>query len=92
MTGMLDNPEFLRSMSEMMSRPEVVDQVSRFCVDPYILSDVQIISSNPQLAHMGPQIRSMMNNPMVRQMMSNPETLRMVRSLSSVSRCNADRE
>lgn len=28
MTGMMDNPEFLRSMSDMMSRPEVIDQVS----------------------------------------------------------------
>jgi hypothetical protein len=27
MTGMMDNPEFLRSMSDMMSRPEVIDQV-----------------------------------------------------------------
>jgi hypothetical protein len=28
MTGMMDNPDFMRSMSEMMSRPEVIDQVS----------------------------------------------------------------
>lgn len=63
MTGMMDNPEFLRSMSDMMSRPEVIDQ---------------ILASNPQLAPMAPQIRSMMQNPMVRQMMSNPETLRMM--------------
>jgi hypothetical protein len=28
MTGMMDNPEFLRSMSDMMARPEVIEQVS----------------------------------------------------------------
>jgi hypothetical protein len=28
MIGMMDNPDFMRSMSEMMSRPEVVEQVS----------------------------------------------------------------
>ena len=27
MASMMQNPEFLRSMSEMMSRPEIVDQV-----------------------------------------------------------------
>lgn len=28
MTGLMNNPEFLRQMSDLMSRPEVVDQVS----------------------------------------------------------------
>ncbi|GFZ46277.1 Deubiquitination-protection protein dph1 [Saitozyma sp. JCM 24511] len=68
MASMMQNPEFLRSMSEMMSRPEIIDQ---------------IISANPQLSAMGPQIRQMMANPMVRQMMSNPETLRMVMQMQS---------
>jgi ubiquilin len=27
MASMMQNPEFLRSMSEMMSRPEIIDQV-----------------------------------------------------------------
>ncbi len=27
MASMMQNPDFLRSMSDMMSRPEVVDQV-----------------------------------------------------------------
>lgn len=27
MTGLMNNPEFLRQMSDLMSRPEVVDQV-----------------------------------------------------------------
>lgn len=30
MANMMQNPEFLRSMSEMMSRPEVVEQVRDF--------------------------------------------------------------
>ncbi|KAK4689944.1 hypothetical protein P7C73_g159, partial [Tremellales sp. Uapishka_1] len=68
MANMMQNPEFLRSMSDMMSRPEVVDQM---------------IASNPQLAGMGPQIRSMMSNPMVRQMMSNPESLRMIMQMQA---------
>lgn len=28
MTGLMDNPDFLRQMSDLLSRPEVVDQVS----------------------------------------------------------------
>ena len=33
---MMQNPEFLRSMSEMMSRPEVVDQVSLLFFDGHL--------------------------------------------------------
>ncbi|WWD15749.1 hypothetical protein CI109_100171 [Kwoniella shandongensis] len=68
MAGMMQNPDFLRSMSDMMSRPEVVDQ---------------IIASNPQLAAMGPQVRQMMSSPFFRQMMSNPESLRMMMQMQS---------
>ncbi|OXG86585.1 ubiquilin [Cryptococcus neoformans var. grubii Br795] len=68
MSNMMQSPEFLRSMSDLMSRPEVVDQ---------------IIASNPQLASMGPQIRQMMASPFFRQMMSNPETLRMMMQMQS---------
>lgn len=32
MSNMMQSPEFLRSMSDLMSRPEVVDQV-RTCVN-----------------------------------------------------------
>ncbi|OCF35281.1 ubiquilin [Kwoniella heveanensis BCC8398] len=63
MTGMMNSPEFLQSMADMMSRPEVLDQ---------------IIATNPQLRAMGPQVRQMMQSPLFRQMMSNPETLRMM--------------
>ncbi|KAK8869974.1 hypothetical protein IAR55_000544 [Kwoniella newhampshirensis] len=68
MANMMQNPEFLRSMSDLMSRPEVVDQ---------------IISSNPQLAAMGPQVRQMMSSPFFRQMISNPESLRMMMQMQS---------
>lgn len=44
MLGMLQNPEFLQQMRDMLSRPEVVDQ---------------IIASNPQMQAMGPQMREM---------------------------------
>ncbi|WRT66922.1 uncharacterized protein IL334_003887 [Kwoniella shivajii] len=68
MLGMMNNPEFLRSMTDMMSRPEVVDQ---------------IIAANPQLQSMGPQVREMMASPFFRQMMSNPDTLRMMMQMNS---------
>lgn len=63
MMGLMDSPEFLRQMSDIMARPEVVDQ---------------IIASNPQLQAMGPQVRQMMQSPFFREMMSNPDTLRQV--------------
>nr|ODN83854.1 ubiquilin [Cryptococcus depauperatus CBS 7841] len=68
MTNMMNSPEFLQSMADMMSRPEVVDQ---------------IIASNPQLASMGPQIRQMMQSPFFRSMMSNPATLRSMMQMQS---------
>ncbi|WWD01625.1 hypothetical protein V866_008570 [Kwoniella sp. B9012] len=68
MTGMMNNPDFLRSMADMMSRPEVLDQ---------------IIASNPQLQSMGPQVRQMMQSPFFRQMMSNPETLRAMMQMNA---------
>ncbi|WWC85287.1 uncharacterized protein L201_000149 [Kwoniella dendrophila CBS 6074] len=68
MTGMMNNPDFLQSMADMMARPEVLDQ---------------IIASNPQLQSMGPQVRQMMQSPFFRQMMSNPETLRTMMQMQS---------
>ena len=44
MMGMMQNPEFLRHMRDMLGQPEVVDQ---------------IIASNPQMQAMGPQMREM---------------------------------
>lgn len=44
MLGMMQNPEFLRHMREMLAQPEVVDQ---------------IIASNPQMQAMAPQMREM---------------------------------
>ena len=41
MLGMMQNPEFLRHMRDMLGRPEVVDQ---------------IIASNPQMQAMGPHL------------------------------------
>ncbi|WVQ78129.1 hypothetical protein IAT38_000210 [Cryptococcus sp. DSM 104549] len=68
MTNMMQSPEFLRSMSDMLARPEVVDQ---------------IIASNPQLASMGPQVRQMMQSPFFRQMLSNPDSLRMMMQMQA---------
>lgn len=44
MLGMMQNPEFLRHMREMLAQPEVVEQ---------------IIASNPQMQAMAPQMREM---------------------------------
>ncbi|WWC69650.1 uncharacterized protein I206_103593 [Kwoniella pini CBS 10737] len=68
MTGMMNNPDFMRSMADMMARPEVLDQ---------------IIASNPQLQAMGPQVRQMMQSPFFRQMMSNPEALRAMMQMNA---------
>lgn len=35
MTGLMNNPDFLRQMSDLMSRPEVVDQVRHFVSPRY---------------------------------------------------------
>lgn len=48
MLGMMQNPEFLRHMREMLAQPEVVDQ---------------IIASNPQMQAMAPQMREMCTLP-----------------------------
>ncbi|EJU02525.1 ubiquitin-domain-containing protein [Dacryopinax primogenitus] len=61
MQSMLDSPEFLQSMSHLMSNPQILDQ---------------IIASNPQLAAMGPQVRQVLQSEQFRQMMSNPDSIR----------------
>lgn len=79
MAGLMNSPEFMQGMAEMMSRPEIVEQVRSASRAKRIYADVvQMVAANPQLAGMAPQIRQMMQNPMVRQMLSNPESLRMV--------------
>ena len=53
MTGMLDNPMFMQQMSNLMSNPAILDQ---------------IISMNPQLAGMAPQMRQFMQSEAFRNM------------------------
>ncbi|PSR72593.1 hypothetical protein PHLCEN_2v11586 [Hermanssonia centrifuga] len=67
--GLMDNPQFLQQMAQVMSDPTVMDQV---------------IASNPQLAGMGPQVREMFQNEGFRQMMSNPESLRWMLQMSNM--------
>ncbi|KAJ3481780.1 hypothetical protein NLI96_g7435 [Meripilus lineatus] len=69
MQGMLNNPQFLQQMSSVLSNPAILDQV---------------ISSNPQLQAMGPQVREIFQSERFRQMMSNPDTLRMMLQMSSM--------
>ena len=54
MTGMLNNPLFLQSMSSMLQNPAVMDQ---------------IIASNPELQAMGPQVREMFQSEQFRQLL-----------------------
>lgn len=54
MQNMMQSPQFLQQMSSVMSNPAVLDQ---------------IISSNPQLAAIGPQVREMFQSERFREMM-----------------------
>jgi ubiquilin len=68
MNQMLQNPMFAQYMSTMLQNPAVLDS---------------IISTNPQLSSMGPEIRQMMQSPEFRQMISNPDTIRQMAQMSS---------
>jgi len=61
MQSMLESPAFLQQMSAVMSNPQIMEQ---------------LISSDPNMAAMAPQLRLMFNNPQFREMVSNPEQLR----------------
>jgi ubiquilin len=54
MQNMMQSPQFLQQMSSVMSNPAVLDQ---------------IISSNPQLAAIAPQVREMFQSERFREMM-----------------------
>lgn len=69
MMGLMQNPEVQRQMRDMMSRPEFVDQM---------------ISMNPQLQGMGPQMREMMRSEQFREMITNPETMQRMAQMSQM--------
>ncbi|KAF9235039.1 hypothetical protein BU15DRAFT_89717 [Melanogaster broomeanus] len=76
MQSMMNSPQFLQQMSSVMSNPAVLDQ---------------IISSNPQLSAVAPQVREMFQSERFREMMqstdrSNPETLRTMMQMASAFR------
>jgi ubiquilin len=68
MNQMLQNPMIAQYMSTMLQNPAVLDS---------------IISTNPHLSSMGPEIRQMMQSPEFRQMISNPDTIRQMAQMSS---------
>jgi len=68
MAGMMDSPQFLEQMSAMMSNPALVDQ---------------LISSDPNMAAMAPQLRQMFASPHFQQMISNPESLRQMFTMAN---------
>ncbi|KAF9445758.1 hypothetical protein P691DRAFT_709835, partial [Macrolepiota fuliginosa MF-IS2] len=60
MTSMMNDPRVLQQMASAMSNPAVIDQ---------------IISMNPRLAAMAPQVRQIFQSEEFRRIMSNPEQL-----------------
>ncbi|KAI8988889.1 hypothetical protein BDB01DRAFT_833925 [Pilobolus umbonatus] len=70
---MLQNPLFAQYMSSVFQNPAVLDS---------------IIQTNPQLANMGPEIRTMMQTPEFRQMLSNPDMIRQMAAMSSALQNN----
>ena len=67
MNQMLQDPNFAQYMSTMLQNPQVLESM---------------ISMNPQLAAMGPEVRQMLQSPQFQQMISNPEMLRQVAAMS----------
>ncbi|PWN47069.1 hypothetical protein IE53DRAFT_390805 [Violaceomyces palustris] len=69
MMGMMQSPEFMRHMREMLARPEVVEQ---------------IIASNPQMQAMAPQVREMLRSEQFREFLTNPEALQRMAQMSQL--------
>ncbi|KAG2140180.1 hypothetical protein DEU56DRAFT_911881 [Suillus clintonianus] len=68
MQSMMQSPQFLQQMSNVMSNPAVLDQ---------------LIASNPQLAAMAPQVREVFQSERFREMISNPESFRSMLQMAS---------
>ncbi|KAJ4481813.1 hypothetical protein C8R41DRAFT_472075 [Lentinula lateritia] len=66
---MMNSPEFLQQMSNMMSNPAIMEQ---------------IIASNPQLQAMGPQVREAFQSEQFRSLLSDPESLQTMLRMSSM--------
>ncbi|KAG8865087.1 hypothetical protein FRC20_009892, partial [Serendipita sp. 405] len=71
MQSMMDSPEFYQRMSQIMSDPQILDQ---------------ILNSHPQGAQMPPFVRDMMRSDQFRQMVANPETLRSMMQMTTAMR------
>ncbi|KAI8361771.1 hypothetical protein BD560DRAFT_484122 [Blakeslea trispora] len=71
---MLQNPMFAQYMSSVLQNPAILDN---------------IIQTNPQLASMGPEIRTMMQSAEFRQMLSNPDMIRQMASMASLVQNNS---
>jgi ubiquilin len=83
-TEMGINPNDPNMMQTMMSSPQFLQQISGAMSNPAVLD--QIISSNPQLSAVAPQVREMFQSERFREMMSNPETLRTMLQMASTLR------
>ncbi|KAI7860231.1 hypothetical protein BDC45DRAFT_454512 [Circinella umbellata] len=68
MNSMLQDPMFAQYMSSVLQNPAVLDS---------------IITSNPHLSSMGPEIRNMMQSPEFRQMLGNPQMIQQMAQMSS---------
>ncbi|KAI9269202.1 hypothetical protein BDA99DRAFT_557959 [Phascolomyces articulosus] len=68
MNAMLQDPMFAQYMSSVLQNPAVLDS---------------IITSNPHLSSMGPEIRNMMQSPEFRQMLGNPQMIQQMAQMAS---------
>ncbi|KAG8931918.1 hypothetical protein FRC03_010397 [Tulasnella sp. 419] len=68
---MMDSPQFLQQMSNMMSNPAVMEQ---------------ILAADPNLSALGPEFRQFFQSDQFRQMVGNPEALRGMFQMASALR------
>jgi ubiquilin len=66
MAQMMQNPVYQQMMQQMMSNPQVIEQVMR---------NHPLLASNPNAAEVARQSTQMMQGEEFRQLMSNPEAL-----------------
>ncbi|KAL9716771.1 hypothetical protein Ac2012v2_001222 [Leucoagaricus gongylophorus] len=78
------NPNDPNMMSSLMNDPRVLEQVARTMSSPDVIDHV--ISMNPQLNHMGPQVREMFQSEQFRQLVSNPDQLRAMVNMANMMR------
>ncbi|CAG8521623.1 3564_t:CDS:2 [Diversispora eburnea] len=78
--GGLQNPNPM--MEQILQNPAVMQYMQQMLQDPTFVENM--ISLNPQLSQIAPQLRQMMQDPLFQSFMSNPETLRNMAAMHSM--------